>query len=107
MYPDRLYKLDLRRWEEREMAKMLIYFADAEPGENWIGETFRWTKYDPCIPGWCLPQAWTLEDGPNTGPHDHGWLTLKYTSVGEGCQANMMARKGQRKRTLVGMKRPL
>lgn len=109
MYPDREYKLDLRRWDEREMAKILIVFAVAEPGENWIGEKFRWSKYDECVPGWCLPHKWTLEDSRDGeyGPQTHGWLTLKYTSYGKDCLANMAARKLLRKRTLVGMKRSL
>jgi hypothetical protein len=55
--PDRQYKLDLRRWEQRQMAKTLIALAVVEPGENWVNESFRWSKYDEPIPGWVLPGA--------------------------------------------------
>jgi hypothetical protein len=109
MYPDRLYKMDLRRWDDREMAKILIAFAVAEPGENWIGGTFRWSKFDEIVPGWVLPQKWAIEDKRDgeSGPPTHGWLTVTYTSYGKDCMANMAARKQLRKRTLVGMKRAL
>ena len=108
MYPDRYYKLDLRRWDEREMAKILIIFAVEEPGENWIAETFRWTKYETPVPGWQLPQSWTLhldDDTYDQGLERHGWLTVTYTSYGKDCVPNASSRRGLRKRTLVGMKR--
>jgi hypothetical protein len=30
------YQLDLSRWEERQIAKMLAHLSVTEPGENWI-----------------------------------------------------------------------
>ena len=49
--PDRLYRLDLRRYDHREWAKILITLAVAEPGENWEQAEYRWGKYDEPVPG--------------------------------------------------------
>lgn len=38
MKPDRLYRLDLRRFDHREFVKILVSLAVAEPGDNWEGE---------------------------------------------------------------------
>ena len=107
--PDRGYRLDLRRFEQREFAKILIELAVVEPGRNWVNESFRWSKYDEPIPGWELPNAWTLPDDDtsalDSGPRKHGWLILEYTSTGEDCAPVYPTRRQLRKKTLVGTKR--
>ena len=40
--PDGLYDLDLRVPEDRSVASMLVVLA-AEPGENWLDETYNGT----------------------------------------------------------------
>jgi len=54
MKPDRLYKLDLRRYDHREWCKILAVLAVAEPGDNWEMCTYRWAKYDDSVPGQLL-----------------------------------------------------
>ena len=109
MKPDRLYRLDLRRNDQREWAKILVALAIAEPGDNWENVSYRWGKYDEPVPGWNLPATWVWpDDGGNTGgPRTHGILTLSYRSHGNGCQPIISVRKNLRKRTLAGMKRIL
>jgi len=34
--PEGAVQLDLSRWEERQMAKILTHLSIVEPGENWI-----------------------------------------------------------------------
>lgn len=47
MRPDREYHLDLRRWDQREMCKILIQLGINEPGDNWVdGGEYRWSKFD-------------------------------------------------------------
>lgn len=106
MKPDRLYLLDLRRWDHREWVKILVALAVAEPGDNWEQVEYRWGKYDEPVPGWTLPGTWTWHDdgGHNGGPRVHGWLKVYYRSVGNGCFPIMSLRKYLRKRTLAGMK---
>jgi hypothetical protein len=36
------YCLDVSRYEERVVAKIMAILSTIEPGENWINETFRW-----------------------------------------------------------------
>lgn len=107
MKPDRLYRLDLRRYDHREWVKILVALAVAEPGDNWEGATYRWGKYDDHVPGWTLPATWCYDDdgGNNSGPRNFGWLMLTYRSHGNGCMPVIAARKFLRKRTLAGMKR--
>ena len=42
--PDGLYDLDLRVPEDRSVASMLVVLA-AEPGENWLDETYNGKHY--------------------------------------------------------------
>lgn len=56
-YPDRHYRLDLRRWDHREWAKILVTLAMTEPGDNWENQAYRWSKFDEIVPGWELPQV--------------------------------------------------
>mmetsp|Transcript_15285 Transcript_15285/g.25407 ORF Transcript_15285/g.25407 Transcript_15285/m.25407 type:complete len:1484 (+) Transcript_15285:120-4571(+) len=108
MSPDRLYRLDLRRWDHREACKIMIQLAIIEPGDNWVGEEYRWSKYDGNVPGWTLPMQWTTPDEVNYGdggPRRHGWCSFTYTSTDPGCAPNWSLRREQRKRVLVGIKR--
>jgi hypothetical protein len=115
MHPDRLYKLDLRRWEHREWCKVLIQLTINEPGESWGDVTYSWSRYDEPVPGWELPAPWAQPDDepdPNTGvrqgdsgPRRYGWLVVTYRSSGYGCQPNLISRKNLRKRCLVGLKK--
>jgi hypothetical protein len=115
MHPDRLYKLDLRRWEHREWCKVLIQLTINEPGESWGDVTYSWSRYDEPVPGWELPAPWAQPDDepdPNTGvrqgdsgPRRYGWLVVTYRSSGYGCQPNLISRKNLRKRFLVGLKK--
>ena len=110
MKVDRTWALDLRRMEHREMCKVLIALAVAEPGENWVDESYRWAKYDDCVPGWVLPASWALDDQDNDGdggPRRHGWICLRYRSEGFGCAAVWEVRKVLRRRFLAGLKRIL
>ena len=59
LHPNRYFRLDLRRWDHREWAKIVICLAVSEPGDNWVNATYRWGKYDEHVPGWELPKSWT------------------------------------------------
>jgi Ca2+-binding EF-hand superfamily protein/Leucine-rich repeat (LRR) protein len=106
--PNREFRLDLRRWDHRQMSRHLIRLAQEEPGDNWDGATYRWAKYDLPVPGWVLPATWLLPDGTNIppdGPRTHGWLCVTYTSTGPGCQPNHNARRRMRAKLLTGLKK--
>ena len=108
LHPDAKYSLDLRRWDHREVCKMLIKLAFDEPGENWLDVKYRWAKYDLCVPGWILPVTWTQADdaeNPDAGPRTHGWIQFEYTSTGPGCLPNFPVRHKMMKRLLVGLKK--
>lgn len=105
MSPNRAYRLDLRRWDHREFTKILIQLAMVEPGDNWINQMYRWSRYDDHVAGWELPQTWTSpDDGGIGGPRTFGWLQLTYSSTGPGCQPNNNCRRALRKRLLAGLK---
>lgn len=72
------YSLDISRYEERVVAKMLAVLSTVEPGENWINETFRWEYFAECIPGWELTKSWLKDENM---PH-RGYLFLEYYSGG-------------------------
>jgi len=59
---ERLYSLDLRHRDHREMCRVLVQLAVTEPGQNWLDETYRWTQQDICVPGWELPISWSTSD---------------------------------------------
>ncbi|EQC34531.1 hypothetical protein SDRG_07859 [Saprolegnia diclina VS20] len=81
LVPDIYYELDMAIYEQREVAKMLVALALAEPGDNWLNETYGWSRGDP-IPGWQLNQSWL---GENAFP-EKGYLTLHYYSGADlGC----------------------
>ena len=104
------YNLDLRRFDHREYAKILIALAINEPGDNFQNQQFRWTKYDDPVPGWVVPATWQTPDESGNGdggPRHHGWFTFTYCSQGEGFSVDIHARNELRKRTLSGVKRIL
>ena len=77
MDPDREYKMDLRRWDHREMCKILVLLEAHEPGDNWVGGgEFRWSKYDEPVPGWMLPAKWAAKDESEAAPRtmDHAGM---------------------------------
>ncbi|CAM9197908.1 unnamed protein product [Ectocarpus sp. 13 AM-2016] len=109
--PDGPYVLDLKCWEEREWAKILIKLAVEEPGANWDHETYTHARGTPNIQGWLLPESWTREDedmGGDGGPRRSGILCLRYiTDASLGCIAKWEVRRALRSRTLGGVKRVL
>lgn len=99
LLPDNYYELDLTRYEEREVAKALVRLAIDEPGENWQGETFGWTRAEP-IPGWELNMSW-LKDG---GFPEKGFLSLEYYSgADKGCGPVWPTRRELAAGTLCGL----
>ena len=91
--PEGAYQLDLSRWEERQIAKMLTHISVIEPGENWIRCEFCTQRDFAPMPGWSLNVTWFTEDGfPSTGI-----LTIHQFS-GDGlfrkaCQADLELRQ--------------
>ena len=93
------YSLDVSRYEERVVAKMLAALSTVEPGENWINESFRWEYFSDCIPGWELTKSWLQDEHM---PH-RGYLYLEYYSGGctkfgipllrNGCRPDLLFRK--------------
>ena len=65
------------------MAKILLHLSAAEPGENWIGETYSSVPDAEPMPGWELSVVWYSEKGLPT----FGILTSTYFS-GNGCHEN-------------------
>jgi hypothetical protein len=57
------YCLDLRQREDRIVMKMIIHMSVIEPGENVLGETFRWDRLTEPMPGWEIKVTWFREDG--------------------------------------------
>jgi hypothetical protein len=57
------WSFDLLRWEERQVAKMLIHLSVAEPGDNWWDKSFTFDRGFLPIPGWDLSKPWLTEDG--------------------------------------------
>ncbi|EEY70342.1 uncharacterized protein PITG_05736 [Phytophthora infestans T30-4] len=99
LWPDNYYELALGRYEEREVAKMLVRLAIDEPGENWQNETFGWSR-DEKIPGWELNFSW-LKDG---GFPDKGFLSLEYYSgADKGCGPVWPTRRELAAHTLCGL----
>ncbi|KAG2780705.1 hypothetical protein PC129_g12647 [Phytophthora cactorum] len=99
LWPDNYYELALARYEEREVAKMLVRLAIDEPGENWQNETFGWSR-DEKIPGWELNYSW-LKDG---GFPEKGFLSLEYYSgADKGCGPVWPTRRDLAAHTLCGL----
>lgn len=99
LLPDNYYELNLALYEEREVAKALVRLAIDEPGENWQGESFGWSR-DELIPGWELNLSW-LKDG---GFPDKGCLSLAYYSgADKGCSPVWPTRRELAAGTLAGL----
>ena len=103
MHPERIYVLDLRQYEDREMCKVLVKLAVSEPGANWAEEGYRWSIKDAYVPGWELPADWASPDKDDGGPRRFGRLRLRYTSdKAKGCDPKWDVRRALMKRFLCG-----
>lgn len=99
LLPDNYYELNLAVYEEREVSKALVRLAIDEPGENWQGETFGWSR-EELIPGWELNMSW-LKDG---GFPEKGYLCLEYYSgADKGCGPVWPTRRELASGTLCGL----
>jgi hypothetical protein len=110
LYSDRMYKLDLRRWELREMCRAVLKLAVDQPGDNVLFAEYRWSKYDSPVPGWTLPATWVAQDEDNSedsGPRRMGWVCIEYTSSGLNIPAVRKACLNLRKSFLAGAARPM
>ena len=82
--PNGYIALDLSRWEERQVAKILIHLSCAEAGEGWAEQKYQYPSLDTePTPGWMLNVLWFQEE---TLP-DGGVLTVNYNS-GDGIRRN-------------------
>jgi hypothetical protein len=70
------YELEMSRWEERMVAKILISVALREPGENIIHGSFQWDRDTEKTPGWVITQSWLADDSMQR----KGYLALTYAS---------------------------
>lgn len=91
--PEGAYQLDLGRWEERQIAKILTHISVLEPGENWTRCEFATQRDLAPMPGWSLNVTWFTEEGFPS----QGLLTVHQYS-GEGlfrkaCQADIDLRQ--------------
>ena len=97
MKPEGAIQLNLRRYEERMIAKFLCTLATTEPGNNWTQYQFRWKQEGDCVPGWELTEGWVKQDGQDNGIATRGCLTLYYYSGDgqklQGCRPNINFRK--------------
>jgi hypothetical protein len=55
--PERSYELNMEIWEERMVAKALLYLADVEDGENIGDADFRWSRDIDRMPGWVVTKV--------------------------------------------------
>ena len=104
LHPERVYVLDLRQYEDREMCKVLVKLAVSEPGANWNDEGYRWSIKDAYVPGWELPADWASPDKDGEGgPRRFGRLKLRYTSdKAKGCDPTWDVRRALMTRFLCG-----
>jgi hypothetical protein len=99
--PEVTMELDLRRQEERQVAKMIVYLSVDEPGINLTYKRFQWKREIDPIPGWDVTEPWFTEEGLP----DHGKFAFTYYS-GEGrnrsgCIPNLKLRKALTHLTLI------
>ena len=104
--PDRRYCLDLAVRDEREVAKVLVALAVAEPGENWVDERYKRESgagTGEWIAGWELPKEWEHERAGDeaTGVRRVGDLELTY----KGAKPDWSARRELTRRFLCGAPR--
>lgn len=105
MKPERAYALDVSIHDEREMTKLLVELAIAEPGENWINQSFASARGEPGLPGWKLPVRWEKDDGKDGGVNRAGFLEMEYYSGQDrGCAPVPAFRRTLMNRTLCGTK---
>ena len=86
---DRRYEMNLKVPDERKMASILVNLAIAEPGENWVDESFRRKESLHPSPGWQLPLEWHSDEVIH-----YGILGLTYSSTGRGCKPDPAVRRG-------------
>jgi len=105
MKPEGTIQLNLGRYEERCIAKMLCVLAITEPGNNWTEYSFRWKPEDDAVPGWELTDGWVKQDGKDEGMPNRGILSLYYYSgEGEklqGCKPHASLRKALMSLTFI------
>ncbi len=93
MKPEGSFQLDLSRYEERQVVKMLAHLSVVEPGDNLPFLQFRWERDMDCMPGYELTELWMTEDGlPKKGL----WDATYYAGEGKlkkGCKPAIKARK--------------
>lgn len=87
LHVDRVYRLSLSVHDERQMAKVLVKLAVAEPGENWVEEKFKRKESHDWMPGWELPKDWGIE------VVNYGHLELRYVSTGPGIKPDLQVRR--------------
>ena len=64
MKPEGSYTLDVSRYEERLIAKVLCALEFKEPGDNWMSCSFRWDLIlGDIMPGWMLTSPWLTTEG--------------------------------------------
>ena len=90
--PEGAFQLDLSRWEERQVAKMLSHLSVTEPGENWPRCEFSSVRGVAPMPGWCFNETWFTEDG---FPYQGLLTVLQFSGDGmfrRACQADIKLR---------------
>jgi hypothetical protein len=61
--PEGTLEMNLTRFEERLVAKMLIYLSVKEPGNNTPQPMFKWKRDMDATPGFEITAPWMTEDG--------------------------------------------
>ena len=74
--PEGYYELNCQRYEERQVAKMLLMISFHEPGGNFIFKSFRWKRFMEPIPAWDITDKHLNDE---TFP-SNGIITLKFYS---------------------------
>ena len=69
------YTLNLRRWEEKQMFRLLIVLNFIEIGPNWHNATYQLDMNSEIESDWNVPTKWLVE---STFPNE-GIISLKYT----------------------------
>ena len=109
-YPERaLRDLDLRAYDNRQIAKVFVKLAIDEPGENMVNVAFRWSPEDPFIPGYSIPLCWQYDDGEDpekpgmAGIRQVGNLSIEYrTDYEDGCRPDWPLRRALANRFMHG-----
>ena len=70
------FELEMSRWEERMVAKIIMTLAMYEPGENIVDGTFQWDRDTEKTPGWVITSAWLSDDSMPR----KGYLGLTFSS---------------------------